>query len=127
MRMICFGGMVDQQKALNLIFNCDHCQRFSPLQIFDRLQVEFHTAQDLSLVFVESSHVPSQCQTPYNVFSWTGFTKLKVTKVVQLLRSTNSSLYSLYWGSEERNVNYPRSNQTMLKVRPLIRIQCQYH
>ena len=93
--------MVDQQKALNLLFNFDHCQRFSPSQIFDRLQVEFDPAQDLSLVFVESSHVPSQCQTFYNVFSWTGFTKLKVTMVVQFLHSTKIFFVLIILSSEE--------------------------
>ena len=51
--MNCFYGMVDQQKMFSLISSQDHCQRFSPLQISERLQTGFERAQNMSSGFVE--------------------------------------------------------------------------
>ena len=38
MMMNCFCGMVDRQKAFSLISSQDHCQRSSPLLIFNTLR-----------------------------------------------------------------------------------------
>ena len=46
-------GMVDQRKKLNLIYNRDYYQRFSPLQISDMWQSGLEPTQNLSLGFVE--------------------------------------------------------------------------
>ena len=51
--MICFCGMVDQQKTFNLISSQDHCQRSSPLQISNMPQAGFEPAQSLSSDLVE--------------------------------------------------------------------------
>ena len=68
--MICFCGMVDQRKILNLISRWDHCQRSTPFLIFDQPQAGFEPAQNLSSSFVE--------------WSWTVMitTKLRQTSII---------------------------------------------
>ena len=46
--MNCFCSMVDQRKVFSLISSQDHCQRSSPLRIFDMLRAGFEPAQNLS-------------------------------------------------------------------------------
>ena len=48
-----FCSMVNGRKANSLIFSSDHCQRSSPLQIYDTLQERFEMVQNLSSGFVE--------------------------------------------------------------------------
>ena len=48
-----FCGMVDRQKTISFISSRDHCQRSSPSQISDTLQVGFEPAQNLSSGLVE--------------------------------------------------------------------------
>ena len=48
-----FCSMVNGRKANSLIFRRDHCQRSSPLQIYDTLQEGFEMVQNLSSGFVE--------------------------------------------------------------------------
>ena len=53
--MICFCGIIDQQKVLNLISRWEHCQRSPPLLIFNPPQARFEPAQSLISSFVEWS------------------------------------------------------------------------
>ena len=53
MMMNCFCGMVDRRKAFSLISRWDHCQRSSPLRIFDTPRAGFHPVQNLSSGLVE--------------------------------------------------------------------------
>ena len=41
----CFCGMVDRRKVFSLISSWDHCQRSSPLRIFDTPQAGFESAK----------------------------------------------------------------------------------
>ena len=50
MMMNCFCGMVDRRKAFDLVSSRDHCQRFSPSRISDRLRAGFEPAQNSGLV-----------------------------------------------------------------------------
>ena len=49
----CFCGMVDRRITFSLISSRDHCQRFSPSRISDRLRAGVEPAQNLSLGLVE--------------------------------------------------------------------------
>ena len=64
-----FCGMVDQWKAFSLIFSRDHCQRSSPSQISDTLQVGFEPAQNLSSGFVEWRCAVVITTTPLQILS----------------------------------------------------------
>ena len=55
MMMNGFCGMVDQQKAFNLIYSRDHCLRSSTLRISDTSRAGFEPAQSLSSDLVECS------------------------------------------------------------------------
>ena len=51
----CFCSMVDWQKVFSFISSRDHCQRPSPLQIFDTLRADFEPVQNLISSLVEWS------------------------------------------------------------------------
>ena len=53
MMMSCFCGMVDRRKEFSHMSSRDHCQRYSPSQIFDKTRSGFEPAQNLSSSFVE--------------------------------------------------------------------------
>ena len=53
MMMNSFCGMVDWRKAFSLVSSWDHCQRSSPLQIYDKLWASLQPAQNLSSGLVE--------------------------------------------------------------------------
>ena len=53
MVMNCFRGMVDRQKTFSLIYNQEHCQGYSALQISDTPQAGFKTVKNPSSDFVE--------------------------------------------------------------------------
>ena len=49
----CFCNMIDQQNAFMPISSWDHCQRFSPSQIFHMLQAGFKPVQKLTSDFAK--------------------------------------------------------------------------
>ena len=52
------------ERHLHLIPSCDHCQRYSPLQISDTSQAGFEPAENLSSDFVELSCAVVVTTTP---------------------------------------------------------------
>ena len=53
MMMNCFSGMADRRNAFSLIFSCDYCKIFSPLQIYGTPQAYLEPAQNLNSGFFE--------------------------------------------------------------------------
>ena len=46
MTMELFCGIVDRRNTLSLVYNRDHCQRFSPLEISDTSPAVFEPVQN---------------------------------------------------------------------------------
>ena len=67
MKMNCFCGMADQQKAFHLISSQDHCQRSSPSRISNIPQAGFEPVQNLSSGLVEWSCAAVITTTPQQI------------------------------------------------------------
>ena len=64
MTMNCFSKMIARRKVFNFISKRDHCQRFSPSQIFDTPRAVFESAQNLSSSLIEWSCAIVRTTTP---------------------------------------------------------------
>ena len=96
MKMNCFCGMVDWQKAFSLISSQDHCQRSSPSRISGTLQARFELAQNLSSGFLEWSCALVITTTPWHhcwmklCSSDNHYTNLLITTPIYLVITTRS-------------------------------------